>query len=74
MDVNVDKQNLKFENIKKIEVQKSFISSILDGTKPEVTSQEVLDVMAVSLAIEKSLNSNNWESVKYIKPFKINNL
>ncbi len=68
-DVNVDKLNLKFENIKKIEVQKSFISSILNGTKPEVTSQEVLDVMAISLAIEKSLNTNNWESVKYIKPY-----
>ncbi len=73
-DVNEDKLNLQFQNLKKIEVQKSFISSILDGTKPEVTSQEVLDVMAISLAIEKSLNSNNWESVKYIKPFKINNL
>jgi predicted dehydrogenase len=32
----------------------SFVASILDGADPEVSSREVFDAMAVSLAIEKS--------------------
>jgi predicted dehydrogenase len=32
----------------------NFVASILDGTEPDVSASDVLDVMAVSLAIEKS--------------------
>lgn len=52
-----------FEKSKKTDVLKSFISSILDNTTPDITSKEVLDVMAISLAIEKSLTSRRWEKV-----------
>ena len=46
---------------------KSFISSILENQNPDVSAQEVIDIMAISLAIEKSLVSNKWEPVKYYK-------
>ena len=64
----LNKTELKrtFDNTKKIDVLKSFISSILDNSKPAVTCKEVLDVMAISLAIEKSLTSRKWEKVNYI--------
>jgi predicted dehydrogenase len=45
----------------------SFIRSILDGTKPDVTAQEVIDVMSVSLAVEKSLSSGLPERVTYLQ-------
>lgn len=41
----------------------SFVSAILDGTTPEISAREVLAAMAVSLAIEKSLNSGQPERV-----------
>jgi predicted dehydrogenase len=41
----------------------SFVSSILDGTTPEISAREVLAAMAISLAIEKSLNSGQPEQV-----------
>ena len=59
--------NNKFDNSKKINVLKSFISSILENQNPDVSAQEVIDIMAISLAIEKSLVSNKWEPVKYYK-------
>ena len=43
----------------------AFVGSILDGTKPDVTIQEVLDSMAVSLTIEASLSSGQPEPVPY---------
>jgi predicted dehydrogenase len=43
----------------------SFIAHILDGSAPDVTTREVLDAMAVSLAVEKSLNTELPESVRY---------
>ena len=43
----------------------SFVKSILDGTEPEVSAQEVVDVMSVSLAIEESLQSQQPVNVNY---------
>lgn len=60
----------KFDNSKKANVLKSFISSILENQKPDVTSQEVIDIMSISLAIERSLISKKWEPVKYYKLYK----
>lgn len=54
-----------FDKNKKINVLKSFVCSILDDSKPKVTCKEVLNAMAISLAIEKSLNSRKWEKVNY---------
>ena len=41
----------------------SFIAHILDGTPPDVSTQDVLTAMAVSLAIEQSLASGRPERV-----------
>ena len=44
----------------------SFISNILDSSqKPVVSSQEVLDTMSVSLAIEESLSQKREINVPY---------
>ena len=50
----------------KLNILKSFISSIIDNTTPDVTGKEVIDVMSISLAIEKSLYSKKWEKVNYL--------
>lgn len=60
----------KFDNSKKANVLKSFILSIIENQKPDVTAQEVIDIMSISLAIEKSLTSKKWEPVKYYKLYK----
>jgi len=44
----------------------SFIAHILDGTPPDVTADDVLGVMAVSLAIEQSLASGKPEQVRIL--------
>lgn len=66
-DAIFEKMNLKYENISKTNVQRTFVCQILDGTTPEVTSSDVMKTMAVSLAIERSLSSNVWERVKYLE-------
>jgi predicted dehydrogenase len=43
----------------------SFVSHVLEGTAPEIGKKDVLDVMAVSLAIERSLGSGRPEQVRY---------
>lgn len=43
----------------------AFVRSVLDGTPPDVTAQEVLVAMAVALAIEASLASRQPEPVGY---------
>jgi predicted dehydrogenase len=43
----------------------AFVKSILDGSPPDVTVQEVLDVMSVSLAIERSVSTGLPERVRY---------
>jgi len=56
---------LAYESEAKGEVQRTFISSILDGTLPEVSCADVMNAMAVSLAVERSLYSGSWEVVRY---------
>ena len=43
----------------------SFIAHVLDGTQAEVSKSDVLDAMAVSLAIQRSLASGKPEKVRY---------
>jgi predicted dehydrogenase len=43
----------------------SFVAHILDGSEPDVSHKDVLDAMAVSLAIERSHNSGRPEKVRY---------
>jgi len=45
----------------------SFVKHILDGDAPNVTAQEVLDAMSISLAVEKALGSGRPESVNYLE-------
>jgi predicted dehydrogenase len=41
-----------------------FVASILDGTEPDVTANEVFDAMAVSLAIEKAATCGQTVTVQ----------
>ncbi len=43
----------------------SFISSILDGATPEISIQEILDSMSITLHIEQSVNLNKQLLIKY---------
>ncbi len=43
----------------------SFVRSILDGSEPEISAADVLDCMAVSLAIEAALQTNAPVRVDY---------
>lgn len=55
------------EKFSKDAILNSFISYIIDGSDPLVTLSNVFDAMSVSLAIERSLQSLNWEKVSYLK-------
>jgi predicted dehydrogenase len=63
----VEQLHLPYERAAKADVQRSFVAHILDGTPADVSMAEVLDVMAVSLAIERSMNSHRWEPVRYAR-------
>jgi len=43
----------------------SFVAHVLEGSAPEVSKKDVLDAMAVSLAIERALGSGRPEKVLY---------
>jgi predicted dehydrogenase len=62
---SVQKINLQFETYSKGDLQRSFVSQILDGTCAEVSISDVMNTMAVSLAVERSLNSQKWDNVLY---------
>jgi len=49
----------------KTKVLESFIDSIITNKKPLVTKEDVLDVMAISLTLEKSIKTGRWEKVRY---------
>jgi predicted dehydrogenase len=53
------------EKFIKTEMLESFMEFILNNNAPLASAKEVLDSMAVSLAIERSLKSNLWEKVIY---------
>lgn len=44
-----------------------FVKHILDGSPSDITTQEVLDVMSISLAVEKSLQTQSVEPVHYYR-------
>lgn len=64
-DPNVEPQadNLAYPGAAKGDMIPAFIKSILDGTPPEVTAQEVFDSMVVSLAIEEALETGEAVSI-----------
>jgi predicted dehydrogenase len=54
-----------YPKISKGDLLPSFVKSLLDGTPPDVTAQEVINVMSISLAIEKSVFTGLPERVGY---------
>ena len=54
-----------YPNTDKGDMLPTFVKSILDLSEPDVTTQEMLDTMAVSLAVEASLTSQQPETVCY---------
>ncbi len=54
------------EKFRKDDILKSFVSSIIEGSEPLVSLSDVFNAMSVSLAIERSLKSLNWEKVSYL--------
>lgn len=61
----VEELRLEYVREAKLGVQQAFIAHILDGVPPEVSQADVLNAMAVSLAIERSLRTAQWETVRY---------
>ena len=43
----------------------SFVDSILTKKTPLVTKDDALEVMAISLSLEKSIKTGKWEKIKY---------
>ncbi len=56
---------LSYPKAAKGDVQRTFIAHILDDTPPEVSLTDVMNAMSVSLAVERSMRSRNWEPVRY---------
>ena len=57
--------NINYKKNEKTKVLESFIDSIIFKKKPLVSKEDVLDVMAISLTLEKSIKTGRWEKVKY---------
>ncbi len=70
----VPPEDLSFQYLtsEKTQVQRSFVSQILDAAPAEVSAMDVMNAMAVSLAIERSLKSGHWEQVTYPELLKLN--
>jgi predicted dehydrogenase len=71
-DMNLEKINKKYLKSQKSELLKSFIDNIFYKKKKAIVSErQIIDLMSVCLAIEKSLKTRRREKVKYAN-FKIN--
>jgi predicted dehydrogenase len=59
--------NYNYKNSEKAKILKSFISTVYNKKESSIVrGSEVLNLMSVSLSIEKSLKTGRWEKVKYI--------
>lgn len=56
-----------YEHEAKGDVQRAFVTQLLDGTPGVVSAGDVLNAMAVSLAVERSLRTSRWEHVRYAR-------
>ena len=64
---NPKKANYNYKNSEKAKILKSFISTVYNKKESSIVSRsEVLNLMSVSLSIEKSLKTGRWEKVNYI--------
>lgn len=64
-DSPAEKIHLHYAKESKADVQRAFVAHILDGTPAEVSIGEVMNAMAVSLAVERSLRTCQWEAPCY---------
>jgi predicted dehydrogenase len=62
-----ERLNDRYPGTAKGDMLQSFVAHILDRSPPDVTSDEVFDTMAVSLAIEKSVHGGVPEKVHYVE-------
>jgi predicted dehydrogenase len=66
-DLKGNKINYKFSNEQKSEILNSFIDSVYYKKNLKIVHEnEIINLMSVCLAIEKSLKTKKWEKVKYI--------
>jgi predicted dehydrogenase len=66
-DLNLKKQNSKFSNKQKSQILNSFIDSVYYQKDLKIVREnEIINLMSVCFAIEKSLKTKKWEKVKYI--------
>ena len=56
-----------YEHDTKGDILRAFVTQVLEGTPGIVSAADVLDAMAVSLAIERSLATGQWEPVCYAR-------
>jgi len=63
--IDFDRQIEGYSGAAKGDMLPNFIEQILDKQEPEVSKQDVLDSMSVSLAIEKSLKTATPQAVNY---------
>ena len=66
-DLNIKNKNSKFSNKQKSEILNSFIDSVYYQKDLKIVHEnEIINLMSVCFAIEKSLKTKKWEKVKYI--------
>jgi predicted dehydrogenase len=66
-DLNLKKVNSNFSNKHKSEILNSFIDSVYYQKDLKIVREnEIINLMSVCFAIEKSLKTKRWEKVKYI--------
>lgn len=63
--VAAERLDLPYPGVGKDALLPEFAASILDGTPPVVTTQEVLDAMAVALAIERARRTGRPQTITY---------
>jgi predicted dehydrogenase len=61
----IAKLNRNYSNQDKKIILEDFINSIAKNKKPIVDREDVMNSMAISLTIDKSISSKKWEKIKY---------
>ena len=70
-DLNIKNKNSKFSNKQKSEILNSFIDSVYYQKDLKIVHEnEIINLMSVCFAVEKSLKTKKWEKVKYINYLK----
>lgn len=59
-------ESIEVDKPSKQGILSSFVESILTDVAPAVSAQDVVDVMAVSISVEKAVLSGRWEPVSYL--------